>query len=97
MSIFELFVPPPPPSSYSYSKFHHRAQNESDFSLFSANDVKLVKDIKNLELGITSHVKMNKMLDGMGKSSVEYKSQDQNSRTSVKFMTCWLMHENWTL
>ncbi|KAG5606757.1 hypothetical protein H5410_028249 [Solanum commersonii] len=67
MSIFELFVPPPPPSSYSSSKFHHGDQNESDFSLFSANHAKLMKEMKNLELGSTSHAKMNKMFDDMGK------------------------------
>ncbi|KAG5606743.1 hypothetical protein H5410_028235 [Solanum commersonii] len=77
MSTFELFVPPPlPSSSQSHSKFDYRAQNESDFSLFSGNHVKLIEEMKNLELGSTSHAKMNKIHDDKGKRSVEYELRD---------------------
>ncbi|KAG5606755.1 hypothetical protein H5410_028247 [Solanum commersonii] len=52
------------------------AQNESDFSLFSGNHVKLIEEMKNLELGSTSHAKMNKIHDDKGKRSVEYELRD---------------------
>ncbi|KAK4353876.1 hypothetical protein RND71_026070 [Anisodus tanguticus] len=67
-SNFELFVP----SSSSQS-----VQNESDFSFFSANHAKLVEELKNLEIGSTSHATVNKIHDEKGKRPVEFKSQNQ--------------------
>ncbi|XP_015161971.1 zinc finger CCCH domain-containing protein 2-like [Solanum tuberosum] len=77
MSTFELFAQPPPSSSQTHPRFGHNAQNESDFSLFSANHAKLIEQVKNLELGSTSHAKMNKIYDDKGKRSVEYELRDQ--------------------
>ncbi|KAK4716385.1 hypothetical protein R3W88_014723 [Solanum pinnatisectum] len=52
------------------------AQNESDFSPFSTNHAKLIEEMKNLELGSTSHAKMNKIHDDKGKRSMEYELRD---------------------
>uniref|UniRef100_A0A3Q7HYK4 C3H1-type domain-containing protein n=1 Tax=Solanum lycopersicum TaxID=4081 RepID=A0A3Q7HYK4_SOLLC len=54
-----------------YSKFDYRLHNESDFSLFSSNHTKLIEEMKNLELGSTSHANMNKIDDDNGKRIVE--------------------------
>ncbi|KAG5606739.1 hypothetical protein H5410_028231 [Solanum commersonii] len=77
MSTFELFDQHPPLSSQTHPRFGNNAQNESDFSLFTANHAKLIEQVKNLELGSTSHAKMNKIYDDKGKRSVEYELRDQ--------------------
>jgi len=76
-STFELFDQPPPSSSQTHPRFGHNTQNDSYFSLFSANHAKLIEEIKNLELGSTSHNKMNKIYNYKGKRLVEYLLRDQ--------------------
>nr|XP_019069501.1 zinc finger CCCH domain-containing protein 2-like [Solanum lycopersicum] len=79
-SIFGLFAQPSPSSSPTQPKFVHNVQNESDFSLFSANHAKLIEEMKNLELGSNSHAKMKKIYeiyDDTDKRSVENELQDQ--------------------
>ncbi|XP_060211651.1 zinc finger CCCH domain-containing protein 56-like, partial [Lycium barbarum] len=52
-----------PPSSQSPPRIDQRTQNESDFSLFSVSLAKLAEKLKNLEIGSTSHAKVNNLHD----------------------------------
>ncbi|XP_015159867.1 zinc finger CCCH domain-containing protein 24-like [Solanum tuberosum] len=69
-------------------------QNESDFSLFSTSHSKLIEDMKNLEIGSTSHAKVNIMDDEKGKKSVEFEfeSEDQEFQ-NFNWVTDLLMDE----
>ncbi|MCD9559500.1 hypothetical protein HAX54_017463 [Datura stramonium] len=76
-STFELFVSSHPSSSQSQPKTDQRVQNEDDFSFFSASHAKLAEELKNLEIGSTSHGKVNKIYDEKGKRLLEFESQNQ--------------------
>ncbi|PHU18063.1 hypothetical protein BC332_13758 [Capsicum chinense] len=74
-------IPPPPLySSQSQPRIDQTVQSESSFSLFSTNHAKLIEELKNLEIGSTSHAKVNKTNDEKGTSSVEIESPDQEFR-----------------
>ncbi|KAM3281905.1 zinc finger CCCH domain-containing protein 24-like [Capsicum chacoense] len=74
-------IPPPPLySSQSQPRIDQTVQSESSFSLFSTNHAKLIEELKNLEIGSTSHAKVNKTNDEKGTNSVEIESPDQEFR-----------------
>ncbi|MCE3215207.1 hypothetical protein HAX54_001264 [Datura stramonium] len=76
-STFELFVPSLLSFSQSQPRIDQRVQNEGNFLFFLASHVKLVEELKNLEIENTSHVKVNKIYNEKGKRPVEFESQDQ--------------------
>ncbi|TMX02157.1 hypothetical protein EJD97_022497 [Solanum chilense] len=65
-------------SHQSQPKIHQTFQNRSDFSLFSTSHSKLIEELKNLEIGSTSHAKVNIIDDEKGKKPVECEFEEEN-------------------